>query len=350
MLGAEIQLSISLPRGKQGKNMWQFGRVEEWKVLPGCGSPGGVSFPVHHIRPYHRCPMIHPANEDTSLFTDVIQTLKYTDGRWAPCKPADIDNWTRAQRACHMAFVEEFYNSSGRHFMDALLRHYLKDSFLDIVNIGGGSPNNVLLHKLQIMYTYYPVESDRSTSSEDSPKKNLMPKDSPEKDSPEKDSSEKDSPEKDSSEKGSSLKDSSQKSSSQKDSSFSSIVPEYTESEDDGHEVTRTPVVDNLVRDCKTKLTYLIVSVKHGTIRSEHVEQLKHELLSMVPTAAASSGKQRVCGVLICQHEVLFYLAEKSAKKINIFQLESFDLTTEKEFSAFVNYMTALFKYSRQVV
>ena len=301
-----IEVSVMITRGIERRIAWHYGKFNWWKALS-----GGQRIPVHHLWG-HRCPKITLASEKVDHFLEVYRSLSYSEEQqWTGSRLIDLGLWTRAQRTCHRAFTDQFYNSSGRNFVDALLKYYIKDKNLDIYNIGGNSPFNPLLNTLQILYDYYPEESDGSTSSEESPRKIPLQKDTP-----------------------------------QKDSSFST-TSQSTES--DG--IIHTPVVDNLIYHCSSQRAYLVVSVKHGNLRKEHEEQLKLELLSMLPTEAAEEGKkQRVAGMLICQREAFFYLAEKSTMKINMFEMDSFDMTVEKDFSSFINNMIALFRYSQQEV
>lgn len=165
-----------------------------------------------------------------------------------------IADWPEScQRFLLEAFDENFANSPGRNGLHALLTSLLTSSALTIYNIGGGSRKNKKLGRLGIQYNYYNSENVRlekidleESTSESSPEKSLS---SPEKSSPEKSSPEKST-----------------------DSSTSSTTTEY--------DATHTPVVDCLVTGPDTSI--LVGSLKSGSLRPEHLEQLRLELLSQI--------------------------------------------------------------------
>ena len=82
-------------------------------------------------------------------------------------------------------------------------------------------------------------------------------------------------------------------------------------------------------------------------IRDEYEEQLKHEMLSMLPTEQGT--KSRVGGLMICQSAVYFYAVEKRDDCIKISEIESFKLTVFEEFKGFINYMVGLFNWTREL-
>lgn len=214
------------------------------------------------------------------------------------------DNWpTEIQSFLQRALLEGFTNTSGRNFVHCLLQKYLhgeRGNEPDIWNIGGGGA----IPNAQMLTIYMTFSEKYESSAENSPEKfnmNLRPK------------------------------------------APTSIVEDScsSDSSDELHALlSYTPVVDNMVYNPNKRRATLIVSAKRGSnFSSKDIEQLHHEMLSMLPL---DGSKGRVGGMLICQSLAEFRIATKHDKEIELALVAEFDFESPdicRNFHAFIGYL-----------
>ena len=113
-----------------------------------------------------------------------------------------------------------------------------------------------------------------------------------------------------------------------------------------------TPLVDNMVYIENQKRAILIVSVKKNRFIQYDYEQLRHEMLSMLPVDDGVMG--RVGGMLICRYGAVFMVASKYSSRINITSLKEFDFEDENDiclkFSSLVGYIINFYNYCKEPV
>lgn len=177
------------------------------------------------------------------------------------------------------------------------------------MNVGGGALPNNQMHTLELIYFdhYTSSESSGQSSLESTPEKNVHHLEV----------------------------------SFQDSSSSSENVASH-----------RTPVVDNMMYVDSLKRAILIVSVKKNRFAQKDYEQLRHEMLSMLPLDDDVMG--RVGGILICQYDAVFMVASKYPSRINITSLKDFDFEGENDiclkFSSFVGYIINFYNYCKEPI
>ena len=115
-------------------------------------------------------------------------------------------------------------------------------------------------------------------------------------------------------------------------------TPKGSESGDESH----TPVVDNMVYDVNKCRATLIVSAKRGSnMNSKDIEQLNHELLSMLPL----DGSKGIANL------AQFRIARKCDKEIELALVKEFDFEAPNMcsvFHTFVGYLISFNMYCKE--